>query len=71
MVSLPAIVIILRAGGGNAVDIWALMGKLYVKVKNDGWGQIHWIFVRDTAGLETTGRKLNNSPITYIAYCEI
>lgn len=40
MVSLPAIVIILRAGVGNDVDVWALMGKLYVKVKNDDWGQI-------------------------------
>lgn len=67
MVSLPATVIILRAGVGNDADILALMGKLYVKVKNDDWGQIYWIFVRDTTGLENTGRKLNNSPITYTA----
>lgn len=71
MVSLPAIVIILRAGVGNDADVWALMGKLYLKVKNDDWGQIYWIFVRDTTGLENTERKLNNSPVTYIAYCEI
>ena len=54
MVSLPAIVIILRAGVGNDADVWALMGKLYLKVKNDDWGQIYWIFVRDTTGLENT-----------------
>ena len=67
MVSLPAIVIILTAGVGNDAEIWALMGKLYVKVKNDDWGQIYWIFVRDTTGLENIGRKVNNSPITYTA----
>lgn len=41
------------------------MGKLYIKVKNDDWGQIYWIFVRDMIGLENTGRKLNNSPMAY------
>lgn len=66
MVLLPATVIILTAGVGNDA-VWALMGKLYVKVKNDDWGQIYWIFVRDTTGLENTGRKGNNSPITYTA----
>lgn len=66
MVLLPATVIILTAGVGNDA-VWALMGKLYVKVKNDDWGQIYWIFVRDTTGLENTGRKVNNSPITYTA----
>ena len=66
MVLLPTTVIILTAGVGNDA-VWALMGKLYVKVKNDDWGQIYWIFVRDTTGLENTGRKVNNSPITYTA----
>lgn len=33
------------------------MGKLYIKIKNDDWGKINWIFVGDTIGLANTGKK--------------
>lgn len=41
------------------------MGKLYIKIKNDGSGQINWVFVGDTRGLENTGRKFKKSPVVY------
>lgn len=43
-------------------SIWALMGKLYIKVKNDDWGQINWIFVGNMIGLKNIERKCSNSP---------
>lgn len=34
------------------------MGKLYIKIKNDDWGQINWIFAGDTIGPDNTGKKI-------------